>query len=120
MQPLRDVLRFKLRRFEELVRGVEPTCLVQGLIPRVNATQELAVRCLAGLVKGAKAIELNTDWGLPAGHRGVRVDDWRKEFEARGDIDAKHERARKRWHELRNALKKRHAVVERDGFVWLP
>ena len=41
---------------------------------------------------------------------------WKRE----GDVDGKHERARKRWHELRNALKKRHAVVERDGFVWLP
>jgi hypothetical protein len=49
---------------------------------------------------------------------GIAAEDWRRELESRGDLDATHPRAKQRFYELKNGLKKKVVVGERDGLVW--
>jgi hypothetical protein len=85
---------------------------------RLSDPQQLAVRALAELAKSKKARPLPDDWGLPAGMVGIAAEDWRRELESRGDLDATHARAKQRFYELKNGLKKKGVIGERDGLVW--
>jgi hypothetical protein len=86
---------------------------------RLSLTQELAMRCLDDLVKGSNGKPLPSEWDQPAGLVGAPATAWRKALESRGDLDAKDRRARKKFHELKNALKKKNAIAEQDGIVWM-
>jgi hypothetical protein len=56
----------------------------------------------------------------PPGTLGVSASAWRRELEHRGDLDGTDKRARKRFHELKRALKNKNVIVEQERVVWVP
>jgi AAA domain len=86
---------------------------------RLTPMQDMAMRCLAHM-KSSKGQPLPPEWDQHPAAFGVHATAWRKELECRGDMDGKDRRARKRFHELKNALKRKNAIAEREGVVWVP
>jgi hypothetical protein len=57
-------------------------------------------------------------WQLPDCVRVIEVEDWKSKLISAGVIDAKRQDARQRFWDIKNALKAKNLVGERDGSVW--
>jgi hypothetical protein len=84
---------------------------------KLNAKQELVIRALTTLASGSQGKALPIDWGLPAGLVGVPVDALRDYLVSTGVLDAQ-KNAGKRFWDLRDQLKVKRMINERDGLVW--
>jgi hypothetical protein len=79
-----------------------------------SAKYDLAIRTLSDLVLEQGKPTPST-WGLPVGVNAVPVDLWRKTMLSQGNI----EDDRRRFWDLKQALKRDRLIAERDGLVWL-
>jgi len=84
---------------------------------KLNAKQVLVIRALTTLASGSQGKALPIDWGLPAGLVGVPVDALRDHLVSTGVLDAQ-KSAGKRFWDLRDQLKVKGMISERDGLVW--
>jgi hypothetical protein len=83
---------------------------------KLNAKQELVIRALATLASGSEGKALPIDWGLPSGLVGVSVDGLRDYLVSTGVLEQKN--PGKRFWDLRDQLKVKALIGERDGLVW--
>jgi AAA domain len=85
--------------------------------PRLSNKQQLALDALVSLsVEHGK--EPPASFGLPSGLLAVDVEAWRSELLSRGVIDRQGTNPRRAFIELRDALKRKSLVAERDGLIW--
>lgn len=84
---------------------------------KLTDRQELALRAL-----GECTLNNGTapppGFGLPAGVRTVKVDEWRTEIFNRAVLDSAAKNPRQDWTRLRQQLAARHLIGERQGLVW--
>jgi len=85
---------------------------------RLCARYELARRCLADLI-AEQGKPAPSPWGLPHDVRAVSVDAWREKLTFDGVLDGQDADVRKRFWDLKSALKVRSVVGERDRLAWL-
>jgi hypothetical protein len=81
---------------------------------RRSAKYELAIRALRELVADQGA-PLPSTWGLPISISAIPVELWRATLLSQGNI----EEDRRRFWDLKQALKRDRVVAERDGRIWL-
>jgi hypothetical protein len=84
---------------------------------KLNAKQQLVIRALIALSSGSESKPVPMEWGLPTGLVGVSVDVLREHLVSTGVLNT--ENAAKRYWDLRDQLKVKGMISERDGLVWL-
>jgi hypothetical protein len=86
-------------------------------VTKLNAKQQLVIRAITVLASGSQGKPLPFDWGLPAGFVGVPVDTLRDHLLSSGVLDAQKNAAKRFW-DLRDQLKVKRMINERDNLVW--
>ena len=87
----------------------------QRLSRKLSPKNELALRTLNDLAAEQGAPPPAT-WGLPNGISTVTVEEWRKNLLSRGVLHEDEDR--RRFWDLKDRLKAKNLVGERDGLVW--
>jgi hypothetical protein len=93
--------------------AVSPAASGRKLSPKYD----LALRALVELAADAGTPATPT-WGLPASVRMIAAETWKAKLVSCGVIDEQSGDARKRFWDIKNALKAKNLVGERDGSVW--
>jgi hypothetical protein len=122
-----DVIAFRLER---VVVGIDEdgdeisSCIVVPLNegeatikppPKLSDNHALALRNLAELA-AEQGAPIPAIWGMPNGINAVPVETWRSSLLSRGVIHKGDDR-RKFWN-MKDRLKRKHLLGERDGLVW--
>jgi AAA domain len=82
---------------------------------KMSPKYELAFRALIELA--ADGIAPSPSWGLPASVRTISAECWKAKLLSNGVIDAGKDMHKRFW-DIKNALKAKNIVGERDGSVW--
>jgi len=114
-------------RLERVVVGVdqdgdeETTCVVVpcDAVPITTSTKlspklKLALRALADCPNNP----LPSEWGLPAGLRGVTLSDWRTEIYRRDILDPQAGNPREELRRIKLQLAEKNLIGERDSIIW--
>jgi hypothetical protein len=78
----------------------------------------LAVRALADRIQ-SEGVPVPSDLNLPAEIRALPSDKWSETVYGADIIDRKAKRARQSASELKDALKVKNLIAERNGLLWL-
>jgi hypothetical protein len=97
-----------------IVEAVEDTFQPEKKRPTLSDNDELARRALADLAADQGKAPPAT-WGLPNGVQVVPVEIWHTTLTSRDIVQGD----RRRFWDLKNRLKRKSIVAERDQFVWL-
>jgi hypothetical protein len=84
---------------------------------RFSPKYDLALRSLIELA-GEIGTAPPANWELPAGIRLLGAEAWKSKLVSSGVIDGERRDARQRFWDMKNALKAKNLVGERDGSVW--
>jgi hypothetical protein len=86
---------------------------------KLSDRHKLGLAALTECALGERSKPAPADWQLPNGIRIVEIDLWRDELFRQGTLDRGAKNPRVDFRRLKDALKARHLIGERDGFVWL-
>jgi hypothetical protein len=84
----------------------------------LKTTHELALRALKERVE-AQGVPVPFDWGLPAGINAIASEQWADLISANSIVDPTAKRARQQIYEIKNSLKLKNLINERDGWLWV-
>ena len=96
---------------------VEGDAIPSASSRKLSPKYDLALRALVELA-GDIGTAAPPTWGLPASVRTISVEAWKGKVLSCGVIDSDAGDARKRFWDIKNALKVKNLVGERDGSVW--
>jgi hypothetical protein len=93
---------------------------VEGDVARQVTTRKLSDRHRLALdaLAECNAEPLPTEYGLPTGLAGVRIDAWREELFSRGILDSDGKNPRQDFRRIKEALQARKLIGLRDALVW--
>jgi AAA domain len=100
-----------------VVIPVEGAAVRSTINRKLSDRQRLALDALTN-VAGERGAEPPARYGLPPGLCAIKIDDWRAELFARDVLNQDAKNPRTEFRRIKDSLKVRELIGERDGLVW--